>query len=119
MSKLMSDTTIHTPDYDLHDWAYERQARLDDCKDAYICERLDDLKTAISSLKAPDIFQQAMENMDSDEIEKLHRWLFKIWQARNPYGEAGNTKYVVSIIADMLHDALLHELDEEVKSIYE
>lgn len=117
--KLTSNTTIHTPDYDLHDWDYERQARLDDCKDAYVCDRLDGLRSAIAAMKAPAIFTQAMENMDSDEIEKLHRWLFKIWQARNPHGEAGNTKYAVRIIADILHDSLLQELDEEVKQQYE
>lgn len=115
--KLTSNTTIHTPDYDLHDWAFEHQSMLDDCKEAYVCDRLDGLKSEISALRVPSVFQLAIENMDSDEIEKLNHWLFKLWQAHN--NKAKNINYLVGIISEMINDALLREIDEEVKQQYE
>ena len=115
-TKLMGSTTIHTPDYDLHDWAYEAASRREDAIDGYISEQLEDLKSLVTS-KAPEIFERAIENMSGQKIDRLNRWLFQIWQCRNPSGKDLNSKYAVSIIADMLHDELIHELENEAKAI--
>ena len=118
--KLMGDVTIHTPDSYLHDWAYEEQCRREDMKDAYVSERLEELKAKMVALKAPDIFEQVMDNMDPKDMKTITRWLFEIWKCRNPFGEANpNNKMAVSIIADKLHDGLLRELDNEAKEFYE
>lgn len=115
-TKLMGSETIHTNDYDLHDWHREEAERREDAIDKHITEELEDLKSLVTS-KAPEIFERAIAEMSSEKADRLNRWLFMIWQCRNPFGESGNSKYAVSIIADMLHDELINELEKEAKAI--
>ena len=116
-TKLMGSTTIHTPDHYFHDWHREEAERREDAIDEYITEQLEELRAKIVAFHAPEIFEQVIENMDTEKTAKITRWLFQIWQCRNTYGMTESSKYAVSIIADLLHDELINELEKEAKAI--
>lgn len=104
---------------DFHDWQYEAFSARADAIDSYVDWRMDELKSMIV-FKTPETFERAMENLadDSKKLDKLYRWLFQVWQCWGSREEVKDkmSRYAVSIIGDLLNDAVVKTLESEAKA---
>ena len=116
----LNPTTLLGPgDFTDHD--YDRWDAKAAAIDAAIDWRIDELQS--SSFKyAKDTIECAMELIADNakgERDQLNRNLLKIWQNRSAKPETTERKlrdYAVSVIAQILNDAVVQTLEREAKS---
>lgn len=110
---------------DSYDWNYDRLEARDAARESYIDDRIADLESIQPySHQAQDFAIDVMELIADNkrhEQDKLNRWLFQVWQYRNakPGTNERNTRdYAVSMVAQILNDAIESIVMKEAKHEY-
>lgn len=111
-----------TTSNDFNDFGYDYSIAKADAIDARIDERLAELETEKPKF-AMDTIESALESiaLNPSINERFNRWLLQVWQNRNALpGTTGRMlrDYAVSIIADMMNDAIIEVVVDEVRKEY-